>query len=289
MKPDKSLPRWPEGHRSAVALAFDLDGPTGVALMDGSIWSNPSFFTLGSYDPWRALPYLLGLLRERGLPATFFVPSWLLSVWPKQCSAIVEHGHEIAYHGWQHEAFWRLNPGEQREVMQRSRDLYRNHLGVSPIGFRTPSGDWTAETVDILLDAGVTYSSSMRGDDRPYFISGSEGSRSIVEIPSRWDLDDYAMLAYQRNPDYPIGGDRSASYQTTLDNWCREFDGSHREGLCLTSIFHPKVSARPGRLLLLEKWFMHMQEQQDVWFATCAQVAHWWREIAGTAERRSAQ
>ena len=53
MNPD--APRWPEGNRSCVALAFDLDGPTGDAMLDGSIWNNPSYFTLGSYGPWRAL------------------------------------------------------------------------------------------------------------------------------------------------------------------------------------------------------------------------------------------
>lgn len=269
---------WPDGMRSCVALAFDVDGPTGNAMLDGSIWRNPSFFTLGSYGPWRAVGYLLDLLAEYRIPTTFFVPAWVLETWPAQIKSIVDRGHEIGYHGYQHEAFWQLTRARQQEVMAQSLALFRQHLGLTPSGFRTPSGDWGDDTIAVLLDAGVTWSSSMRGDDRPYFIEHEPSGRSLVEIPGRWELDDYASLAYQRHPDFPAGLDRIAPYETTLDNWQREFDGSHRDGLCITTLFHPKVSGKPGRILLLERLLQHMRAADGVWFATCGEVAQWWRD-----------
>ena len=268
---------WPEGKRSCVALAFDVDGPTGNAMLDGSIWRNPAFFTLGSYGPWRAVGYLLDLLAEYRVPTTFFVPGWVLETWPAQIKAIVDRGHDIGYHGYQHEAFWQLTRARQQDVMAQSLALFRKHLGLTPTGFRTPSGDWGDDTIEVLLDAGVTWSSSMRGDDRPYFTPHAASGRSLVEIPGRWELDDYASLAYQRHPDFPAGLDRIAPYDTTLDNWRREFDGSHRDGLCMTTLFHPKVSGKPGRILLLERLLQHMLEADGVWFATCGEVAQWWR------------
>ena len=273
---------WPDGQRSCVALAFDVDGPTGNAMLDGSIWRNPAFFTLGSYGPWRAVGYLLDLLAEYRIPTTFFVPAWVLETWPAQIKAIVDRGHEIGYHGYQHEAFWQLTRARQQEVMAQSLALFRQHLGLTPSGFRTPSGDWGDDTIEVLLDAGVTWSSSMRGDDRPYFIEHKPSGRSLVEIPGRWELDDYASLAYQRHPDFPAGLDRIAPYDTTLDNWKREFDGSHRDGLCITTLFHPKVSGKPGRILLLEQLLQHMRAADGVWFATCGEVAQWWRRAHAT-------
>ena len=269
---------WPDGQRSCVALAFDVDGPTGNAMLDGSIWRNPAFFTLGSYGPWRAVGYLLDLLAEYRIPTTFFVPAWVLETWPAQIKSIVDRGHEIGFHGYQHEAFWQLTRARQQEVMAQSLALFRRHLGLTPSGFRTPSGDWGDDTIEVLLDAGVTWSSSMRGDDRPYFIEHGPSGRSLVEIPGRWELDDYASLAYQRSPDFPVGLDRIAPYDTTLDNWKREFDGSHRDGLCMTTLFHPKVSGKPGRILLLEKLLQHMRAADGVWFAGCGEVAQWWRD-----------
>jgi peptidoglycan/xylan/chitin deacetylase (PgdA/CDA1 family) len=268
---------WPDGQRSCVALAFDVDGPTGNAMLDGSIWRNPSFFTLGSYGPWRAVGYLLDLLAEYRIPTTFFVPAWVLETWPAQIKSIVDRGHEIGYHGYQHEAFWQLTRTRQQEVMAQSLALFRRHLGLTPSGFRTPSGDWGDDTIEVLLEAGVTWSSSMRGDDRPYVIEHEPSGRSLVEIPGRWELDDYASLAYQRSPDFPVGLDRIAPYETTFDNWRREFDGSHRDGLCITTLFHPKVSGKPGRILLLERLLQHMRAADGVWFAGCGEVAQWWR------------
>ncbi|KVC26861.1 polysaccharide deacetylase family protein [Burkholderia pseudomultivorans] len=269
-------PRWPDAQRACVALAFDLDGPTGDAMLNGSIWRKPAYFTLGSYGPWRALGRLLDMLATFDVPATFFVPAWVAQTWPAQCAAIVERGHEIGYHGYRHEAFWTLDPARQREIMAQSAEILARTLGVRPVGFRTPSGDWSAATVDVLREAGVRYSSSMRGDDRPYLLHGENGEPPLVEIPGRWETDDYASLAYHRNPDYPAGLDRIAGYAATLDNWTREFDGVYREGLCLTTLLHPKVCGKPGRIALLEAWLGHMRAQGGVWFARCHEVADWW-------------
>lgn len=271
---------WPAGHRSAVALAFDVDGPTGDAMLNGSIWRKPSYFALGAYGPHRALPRILDLLDEAGVSATFFTPAWVVETWPEACRTVVERGHEMAHHGYRHERYWDLEPDQQAEVIERSQRIFRDVLGAPAVGFRTPSGDWHPDTPRLLVEAGFTYSSSMRGDDRPYLHEVDGVVTPLVEIPGRWDLDDYASLAYTRNPDYPAGQDRIASYELTLDNWIREFDGSHAEGLCMTTLFHPKVSGKPGRLLLLERFLTHMRSGDDVWFATCREVAEWWSRTA---------
>ncbi|WP_395405865.1 polysaccharide deacetylase (plasmid) [Arthrobacter sp. UC242_113] len=265
---------WPEGYRTAVALAFDLDGPTGDAMLTGTIWDKPEYFSQGAYGPWRALDRILGLLKDHGLPATFFTPAWVVETWPQQCRRIVEQGHEIAHHGYMHEKYWDLTLADQRRVIETSQRIFREVLGTTAIGFRTPSGDWRPETPALLEEMGFHYSSSMRGDDRPYYHPGGK----LIEIPARSDMDDYASLAFTTNPDWPSGGDRIASYELTLDNWTREFDGYHAEGLCLSTIFHPKVVGKPGRATLLDRWFQHMTEGEDVWFATSRDVASWWRQ-----------
>ena len=265
---------WPEDKRSAVALAFDLDGPTGDAMLKGTIWDRPEYFSQGAYGPWRALDRMLGLLKTHEMPATFFTPAWVVATWPEQCRRIVEQGHEVAHHGYKHEKYWDLSPVEQRNVIETSQRIFQDVLGTTAVGFRTPSGDWRPETPALLEDMGFRYSSSMRGDDRPYFHPGGK----LIEIPARSDLDDYASLAYTTNPDWPSGGDRIASYDLTLDNWIREFDGYHAEGLCLSTIFHPKVVGKPGRAVLLDRWIRHMKDADDVWFSTCADIATWWRQ-----------
>lgn len=272
---------WPAQQQSAVALAFDLDGPTGDAMLKGTIWDRPEYFSQGAYGPWRALDRILSLLDRHGVHATFFTPAWVVETWPEKCRQIVDRGHEIGHHGYRHEKYWDLTVDQQREVIDISQRIFRNTLGAAAVGFRTPSGDWRPETPALLAELGFEYSSSMRGDDRPYFHVGGH----LVEIPARSDLDDYASLAYTTNPDWPSGGDRIASYELTLDNWTREFDGYHAEGLCLSTIFHPKVIGKPGRAVLLDRWIGHMKSPGTAWFATCRDVSDWWRQSHKEEER----
>jgi peptidoglycan/xylan/chitin deacetylase (PgdA/CDA1 family) len=275
--------RWPNDARSCVALAFDLDGPTGPQMIDGSVWRLPRRFCLGGYGPFRALPRILGILDTFQLPATFFVPAWVVEHWPRECKSIVDHGHEVAHHGYMHECFWDLTVDEQHEVIRKSQEIFTRVLGTPAVGFRAPTGDWHLQTPRLLLEHGIFYSSSLRDDDRPYrhVINGSLSE--LVEIPTRVDMDDYSCFAYFRNPDFPPGQDRIASYRLTLDNWRREFDGFHEIGGCFTTIFHPEVSGTPGRVIVLEQLLQHLTEQSGVWFARCREVATWWRSgtVAG--------
>ena len=59
--------------------------------------------------------------------------------------------------------------------------------------------------------------------------------------------------------------------------WYAEFDGVRAEGLCLTTLLHPKVSGKPGRILLLDELLRYLRAPGDVWFGTCREVAEWWR------------
>jgi peptidoglycan-N-acetylglucosamine deacetylase len=274
--PISDRPSWPGNQQCAVVLAFDLDGPTGDAMLDGSLRQNLRYFTEGAYGPWRALPRLLDLLKAYELKATFFVPSWVVQHWTNRCERILTDGHEIAYHGHRHELFRDCPLEEQREIMARSRDIFAARLGVKPLGFRTPSGDWSEETASLLEDFGVIYSSSMRGDDRPYFHRRADGNRGLVEIPARWDVDDYAALAYFEAPDFPAGLDRISDYRLVEGNWRQEFRGFYRDGLCWTTIFHPKIVAKPGRLGILEGLFQDIRCHENVWITQGAEIARWW-------------
>lgn len=62
---------WPQGKRGCMALAFDLDGPTGDAMLNGTLWQKADYFTFGAYGPYRALERILDLLDDHQLPATF--------------------------------------------------------------------------------------------------------------------------------------------------------------------------------------------------------------------------
>ena len=149
-------------------------------------------------------------------------------------------------------------------------------------GFRTPSGDWAVETPKLLYERGIRYSSSMRGDDRPYrtVIDGRE--TDFIEIPTKWEVDDYVAMAYHMYPAEPAGQDRISCYRNVEDNFMREFEGHYRYGLCISFMSHPQVIGSPGRIRILDHLLQHITSKKDVWIATGSQIADWYREYSGS-------
>jgi len=270
--------RWPDGYRAAAVLAFDLDGPTGTAMVNGTIWNSPKRFAEGSYGAFRSIPRLLSLLAQTETKATFFTPAWVVEKWPETCIAIAEAGHEIAHHGYLHERFADLSAEAQHDVINRSQESFRRILGWEATGYRAPTGDWSPETTTLLSELGFNYSSSMRDGHEPY-LHVLNGVRSeLVEIPARVDLDDYAYFAYSRDPDYPSGGDRIASYRVVQDNFIREIDGHRAVGGCFITTFHPQLTATPGRARIIAAMLEHLQSTGDTWVTTADAVATHARE-----------
>lgn len=273
-----SLP-WPGGRRSAAVLAFDVDGPTGAALIDGTLWAAPRRFAEGGYDLHRAVPRVLRILARYDVRATFFTPGWVVETWPNVIAAVADAGHEVAHHGYRHERFADLDVPAAREVIERSQDVFDRVLGRRAVGYRTPTGDWSPQTPALLDELGFGYSSSLRDDHAPYRHRIAGATADLVEIPARVDLDDYAAFAYSRDPDFPSGGDRIAPYRAVLDNWVREADGHHEIGGCFVTTLHPKVSATPGRARVVEALVAHLAGRDDLWLATAEQVARHTRAV----------
>ncbi|MCP3425574.1 polysaccharide deacetylase family protein [Rothia sp. AR01] len=253
----------------AVVLCFDLDGPSGDALVSGALWDKPGFFCQGAYGPHRAVPRILEILRELGLRATFFTPGWVVRTWPELCVRIREAGHEVSGHGDLHEQFFGRPVEEQRAVLESAQESFASVLGERAAGFRAPSGDYDPATPQLLVEAGYAYSSSLRSGDRPFL----RRDVPLVELPAKSMFDDYAYFAYHRAPDFPRGLDRVASYRTTFDTWSLEARAAAAEGLTVSTIWHPKVIGTPGRLIEMERFLTGLLEEGAVRFRTAHDVA----------------
>ena len=272
--------KWPNGCKSAAMFTFDLDGDI--------IWQNMSADephadqlirarSIGQYGPNRCVDMILDLLDKYGVKATFFVPGYVAEHNPAVIQKIAAAGHEIGNHGYTHERFVEKSREEQIEIIEKTQKIIKEITGKAPVGFRTPSGDWAVETPYLLEERGFSYSSSMRGDDRPYHTVLDGRVTDFIEIPSKWELDDYVAQAYSIYPDEPAGLDRISCYRNVQDTYLREFRGYHRYGLCISFLMHPQISGAPGRNLILEEILKEVTSHPDVWIATGAEIADWWR------------
>ncbi len=104
------------GDRDHVALTFD-DGP----------------------DP-ASTPRFLDTLAARGVQATFFLLGSMLARAPGLGRELVEAGHEVAVHGWEHRYLVLRGPAATYDDLARARDLVGDVTGQAPMFFRPPYG-----------------------------------------------------------------------------------------------------------------------------------------------------
>lgn len=270
--------KWPNGAKCAVMLSFDVDGDTLQLNKNKHYNYGLRSQTIGKYGPLQGVSRILDLLNKYEIGATFFVPAWVAKNYSEQFKEIDRAGHEIAHHGYMHELFVNKSYYEQKEIIEKSQDIFQELIGRKACGFRTPSGDFSKETPRLLQEMGFKYSSSMRGDDRPYRMIIDNEETDLIEIPAKWELDDYPQFGYSFFPPSPKGQDRISSHHDTLDNFKIEFDGYYRFGLCYVLMMHPQVIGKPGRILMLEKLIQHIKTHDNVWFATGEKIANWWKQ-----------
>jgi len=152
-------------------------------------------------DKWRDIPCrvetntcrILELFAERNIKATFFTLGWVAERYPRLPRLIVEQGHELASHGWEHRRVSDQTPAQFRADVERTRKLLEDLGGVPVKGYRAASyslGREQAWAWDELAEAGYQYSSSIAPvkhdhygiPDAPRFPFRAANDR-LLEIP----------------------------------------------------------------------------------------------------------
>lgn len=131
---------------------------------------------------------VLSLFDAAGVRATFFTLGWVAERYPALIRRIVDQGHELASHGFEHIRADTQTAEEFRDDVRRTRLLLEDVGGTAVNGYRAatfsigPNNQWAYE---VLAEEGYCYSSSI--------------------YPVRHDL--YGMPDAPREPHYPRGRD----------------------------------------------------------------------------------
>jgi polysaccharide deacetylase family protein (PEP-CTERM system associated) len=107
---------------------------------------------------------VLDLFARHGVRATFFTLGWVAARHGALMRRIVDEGHELASHGWDHARVFTLTPQEFAADLARARAALEDASGVPVIGYRAPSFSIDARTPwahSVLAEQGYAYSSSV--------------------------------------------------------------------------------------------------------------------------------
>ena len=259
---------WPGGAKCAVAITFDMDADSLIHIArPQDSHRRPYQVSMGRYGPNIAVPRILDTYKRFGLKQSFFIPGWCLEQYPQTVEAILEGGHEIGHHGWIHE-----DPiatyGNQREPFERALEAHKRICGTTPAGYRAPVYNITDEVVDLMLEHGLRYDSSLMGDDIPHALQTAKGQ--LYEMPVHWGTDDWPPFAHYDEIGYlmPV---QSPSHG--LSGFWEEFEAQYAAGGFFMLIVHPFLTGRLARWRLVEQWIEKTLETRDVWFTSLGGIA----------------
>ncbi|MBP2216939.1 polysaccharide deacetylase [Arthrobacter sp. CAN_C5] len=270
---------WRQGASAVFTMTFDVDAETPILGSGKSYADNLMVMSHQSYGPDVGVPRILNMLDELDIQATFFIPGWVAEHRAGLAPTIIERGHEVAHHSYSHQAPTSMTMTEERDDFERALAVF-DAQGIAVTGYR--AANWCASwrTPALVAEYGLTYDSSLMGDDRPYTISTPAGR--LVELPVHWSLDDWEQYAFLPAPDI---GSIIQSPARAVEVWRAELDGMRHFGGLFNLCAHPFLSGRPGRLLALRGLIEYAQDCGDVTFATCAATAELVLKDEHTAER----
>jgi peptidoglycan/xylan/chitin deacetylase (PgdA/CDA1 family) len=256
--------RWPHGSRFAVAFTFDFDAEEVWIGEDPKNADRPGVLSQGTYGAKVAVPLVLEMLARQEIRATFFVPGRVAERHPHRVQEIIEAGHELAHHGYTHISPATLTLEQEEGELVHGKQVLEA-FGVPVTGYRAPSWEFSAHTLQLLGKHGFNYSSNLMDDIRPYRHPGTD----VIELPVHWLLDDAPHFWF----DNMSWTKKISTTEEVRQIWEAELEGiGNVGGLCVITM-HPQIIGRPSRLAFLERFVQFVKAQPLVWIATLSEVA----------------
>lgn len=260
---------WPNSAKAAISLTMDNLGE--AQDVNKGLW--PPEKPIGShYSVTEQLPRILEMLQTKGITATYFVESWSLGVYPAIVKDMIRRGHEIAWHGYQHENWSSLSAEEEEVNFRKSFDA-ASQFGIAYEGFRPPGGTVNDNTYALLERHGGKYISPL----------GELGiKQGIVILPFEWRtvdafyyMDKFAAVreSHGERPGVLTPSDLKGYLLSKIQSVVES-------GGYISILFHPFLQLSEEKFSILDVILDRISKDPDIWCAPCNQVAQWVTEHA---------
>ncbi|SON56693.1 putative urate catabolism protein [Hartmannibacter diazotrophicus] len=211
---------------------------------------------------WR----FMDVLTSRDLKATLALNGRCCEVYPQACAAARDAGFEFMGHGFVQRPMHKVE--DQAAAIKATMAAIAEFTGKPPRGWESPGLTETAETADLLAEAGIEYVADWVLDDQPLDIKTRSGR--LVSVPYTVEVNDVLMSAVEKKPSDEI-----------LRRGRDQFDRLYKEGETGPKIMaisiHPYLTGAPHRIRYLEELYDYILGHEDVVMWTGEQILDWYR------------
>lgn len=239
----------------AFVMSVDFDAEELWIAEDPENASRPGALSQAAYGADIATPLLIDLFVRLDLPATFFVCGGDAERHPDRVRAIADAGFEIGHHGMTHRSPSRMSREEEERELVAGLDILRR-FSPDIVGYRSPSWDFSPDSLDLLEEHGFEYSSNLMSAIHPF----PHKERRLTELPVHWILDDAPHFWFDTSSwDKTVRGT-----DEVLQIWTSEAEAIWDLGGTVTLTVHPHIIGRPSRLRMLEAFLLTVFARVDV-------------------------
>ena len=271
--------QWPHGARVALWVVPTLEwfplNMQGVPFKPPgamqTAYPDLRHYTLRDYGNRVGIFRIMRALDNHGIRASVAVNAAVAVRYPALVQACVQRNWEIIGGGldMDHLHHAGLPVDEERKLITDTLGILREVSGQQIRGWLSPAKSESANTLDLLGEAGLDYVCDWVNDDMPYPMHTASGA--LVAMPHPIDMDDHTILVQNHH-----------SEDDFRDQLCDQFDVLYREsatqgGRVMALSLHPWVIGQPYRIGALEEALQHMLRHQGVWAATGSEILDAWK------------
>ena len=210
--PERGALKFPNDARVALILTFNLEtwdlvkdtteayyagGPAILPnVLPGNVPDYPNY-TWREYGQRVGIWRLYDLFDELGVAASCTTNAVTFERRNAMVKACLDRGWELLAHNYEQGELltdFSGKPELERDVLQRTIDMYAKHVGRRPLGWLSSSLRGTLRTPQILAEQGFLFYCDIMNDDQPYLIDTDSGQ--IVSIPYSNEINDFTIIPH---------------------------------------------------------------------------------------------
>jgi len=268
--------KWPNGKTIAVWVvpnveiwAFDSAADAAIAP-NGAAGPDVINYATREYGMRVGLWRIADVLDAAGIKATVALNSGVCDVYSKAVDEMKKRDWEFVGHGITNSLPLSKYPAEQEQhVIRGSLETIEKATGKKVKGWISPGQVQTANTLNLLGEAGVTYTGDWNNDDQPYKMKVKTGE--MYSLP-------YCLIVNDTNLFSAWGFTGEQYYQSVVDQFDVLAADSLKQPRVMGLPVHPFLVGQPEHIGFFKRAVQHMKESDRVWFATGSEILDAYRQ-----------
>jgi peptidoglycan/xylan/chitin deacetylase (PgdA/CDA1 family) len=260
---------WPHNARIAVVVTCLMENWSGdkgppfsvqtTSLKAGT--HDRAAMTWGTYGSRVGVWRLLKILNENHTPATFVSNAHSMELAPAAVDCMLKSGHEIAAHSYTQDALMAyLSPDEERAIIEKCIGVFKKLTGAPPKGWLSPVLAPTANTEELIAEAGFLWYGDYNAIDLPFCVKTKNGP--LVALPHS-DFADHRVLRGNPRDWYDV-------YKDTFD-----YLYANESMSFLNITMHCHFGGRPLMAAQVDRILKYIRGFPGVWLVRHDELAEW--------------